>query len=366
MTARQIIEAEDPKDFLLQRSPQRRYEKLRALLLPRGWTADDERMCLTFVREAHMPATRQEKSWKLSTATYRLKVLSRSNAETEFAQHRSSFAILRIEHLYSTGQQTAEAMPLGSMESVLRHLNLFRLIEAEDPKAFFLNHIRPVSLEQLERVLRPYGFRMQSVGINELWKEKGGRRYSLSSNVDPAKINFCTYHGYGGGRWQLDDFVPLAIDGLMLRLKRLGLIPQSAPDNVRLTEAEDPKAVFKQVVSKIRYEPGDNGRSMTIVDGRGNTIRYTTEYGPRPTIGWLMYLREEAEANGVGLRLLETAFDYARSKRELDVTISPFTRAGKWDVDIHAPDHLRNLIHRAARARVTGASGAVIYMRLEP
>ena len=108
-----------------------------------------------------------------------------------------------------------------------------QIIEAEDPKAFFLNHIRPMSLQQLERVLRPYGFRMQSVGINELWKEKGGRRYSLSHNVDPAKVNFCTYHGYGGGRWQLDDFVPLAIDGLMLRLKRNGLVPPGAPDNVR-------------------------------------------------------------------------------------------------------------------------------------
>ena len=226
MTARQLIEAEDPKQFLMQRNPQCHYEALKALLVPLGWTPHDQLLALVTTKEVHMPATKGRAAWRLSTVKYLVQVPRRGNV------NYGKFATLTICHTYSTGHENIETLQFGSMEYLLRHLKLFRLIEAEDPKAFFLNHIRPVSLEQLERVLRPYGFRMQSVGINELWKEKGGRRYSLSSNVDPAKINFCTYHGYGGGRWQLDDLVPLAIDGLMLRLKHMGLVPPSVPDSV--------------------------------------------------------------------------------------------------------------------------------------
>jgi hypothetical protein len=68
MTARQIIEAEDPKDFLLQRSPQRSYEKLKALLVPRGWTADDAKFTLSFAKEHMMkPDKRYKSPWRLST-----------------------------------------------------------------------------------------------------------------------------------------------------------------------------------------------------------------------------------------------------------------------------------------------------------
>ena len=240
-------------------------------------------------------------------------------------------------------------------------MNALQIIEAEDPKATFRAMRGYVTPEGLKRALEPLGFWPAVIDGHEVMaKDRGPFYYAVIANGKGGAAIW-HYRNFNDGKGLVFQETTSA-SSMSYLLRHLRLFS--------LAEAENPKHFLQRVAGALRYEHPHH-RVTRILTSDDSYIHYEEALSGSPVVKTLVYsekVPEESRAS-VGLRLLNAAYDYARSQNEYRIRVSVGTthfERGEWtwDVDRNEDCELGNLVN-AAKEGVTGASGMVRYITLE-
>ena len=243
--------------------------------------------------------------------------------------------------------------------------NARKIIEAEDPKSVFKKATGWATYDRLKELLLGYGFAeremMGKAGFDKTRYFSQGKQchYYFVSADERGGGNIGIYRDYGDGKGlQYQETVHCSNMDYLLKHLRL----------FRIIESEDPKSVFRQMVSPVTVTKEGNV-TTTLTDGAGNTISIDWTFGT-PCIGWLRYEQETGNEQ-IGARLLKAAYTYLRKKHEyrckasIRTTRAKSTGGNYWDVERDDPAEIGNLIHTVEPDVVTSASGMVRMLTLE-